>query len=151
VRDILFIEDMLTILDLEISKLPTFRGEVFNAGGGAPNSVSLCEATAAMKEISSRSTPITQSEKVRQGDIALYFTDNRKALKHFGWQPQIDLRAGFTRIFEWIRENQTELRGRYAPSSIVKRRKYRHRGRPPASRARSLSSSLRRAYARPFA
>jgi CDP-paratose 2-epimerase len=117
VRDILFIEDMLALLDLEISKLPTFRGEVFNVGGGAPNSVSLCEATAAMREISSRSTPITQSEKVRQGDIALYFTDNRKALKHFGWQPQIDLRAGFTRIFEWIRENETELRGRYAPSS----------------------------------
>ena len=41
VRDILFVEDMLTLLDLEISKLPTFRGEIFNVGGGAPNSVSL--------------------------------------------------------------------------------------------------------------
>jgi CDP-paratose 2-epimerase len=117
VRDILFIEDILTLLDLEISKLPTFRREVFNVGGAAPNSVSLCEATAAMREISSRSTPIIQSEKVRQGDIALYFTDNRKALKQFGWQPQIDLRAGFTRIFEWIRENESELRARYATSS----------------------------------
>jgi UDP-glucose 4-epimerase len=70
-----------------------------------------------MQEISSRSTSIIQSEKIRQGDIALYFTDNRKALKHFGWQPQIDLRAGFIRIFEWIRENESELRARYALSS----------------------------------
>ena len=46
-----------------------------------------------MQEISSRSTNVTQSDKVRQGDVALYFTDNRKAWQHFAWKPQTDLRA----------------------------------------------------------
>ena len=84
-----------------------------------------------MQEISSRSTPIIQSEKVRQGDIALYFTDNRKALKHFGWQPQIDLRVGFTRIFEWIRENERELWRSLRAFIVEKRGEYRHCGRSP--------------------
>ncbi len=114
VRDILFVEDMLSLLELQLSNLANFRGEVFNLGGGAANAVSLCEATKFMQQLSSRSTPIAQSEKARQGDIVLYWTDNRKATQKFGWQPRTDLRTGFTRIFDWIRENEKELRERYA-------------------------------------
>ncbi len=116
-RDVLFVEDMLSLLDLQLSQLSSFRGEVFNIGGGASNAISLREATCAMQEISSRSTNVTQSDKVRQGDVALYFTDNRKAWQRFAWRPQTDLRASYTRIFEWIRENEAELRPRYVPSS----------------------------------
>jgi len=116
VRDVLFVEDMLELLDLQIKQIARFRGEVFNLGGGAANSVSLREATTAMQEITSRTAPITQTDKARQGDIVLYWTDNRKAAEQLSWKPQIDLRTGFTRIFEWIRENEAELRSRYVSS-----------------------------------
>jgi CDP-paratose 2-epimerase len=115
VRDILFVEDVLSLLDLQISKLSSFRGEVFNVGGGAANSISLREATTSMEEISSRSTSITQSDKARKGDIVLYWTDNRKALNALGWQPSTDLPTGFKRIFDWIRKNEAELLTRYSP------------------------------------
>ncbi len=114
VRDILFVEDMLSLLDRQLSQLESFRGEVFNLGGGAANAISLCEATKSMQEISSRSTAITHSDKARQGDIVLYWTDNRKATRNLRWQPRTDLLTGFTRIFGWIRENEKELRERYA-------------------------------------
>ena len=110
VRDVLFIEDMLVLLDAQIRQIDQFRGEVFNLGGGAMNSISLCEATKTMQEISSRFTPVTHSDQVRKGDIVLYWTDNRKAAQKLGWQPRIDLRTGFARIFDWIRTNETELR-----------------------------------------
>jgi CDP-paratose 2-epimerase len=110
VRDVLFVEDMLALLDAQIRQMNQFRGEVFNLGGGPANAISLCEATRAMQEISSRSTSVTQSEQPRKGDIVLYWTDNRKAGQKLGWQPRIDLHTGFTRIFEWIRMNETELR-----------------------------------------
>jgi len=29
------------------------------------------------------------------------------------WKPKTDLRAGFVRIFDWIRENEADLRSRY--------------------------------------
>ena len=116
VRDVLFVEDMLEVLDLQIKKITRFRGEVFNLGGGAANAVSLREATAAMQEISSRTSPITVSDKARQGDIALYWTDNRKAAQQLDWKPKTDLRTGFVRIFDWIRENEPDLRSRYVSS-----------------------------------
>ena len=68
-----------------------------------------------MQEISSRSTVVTQSDEARKGDVVLYWTDNRKAMQKLCWQPRVDLRTGFTRIFEWIRQNETELRMRYSP------------------------------------
>jgi CDP-paratose 2-epimerase len=117
VRDVLFVEDMLTLLDAQMSQLSSLRGEVFNVGGGASNAISLREATSAMQEISSRSTSVSQSDKVRLGDVVLYFTDNRRVSQQFGWEPRTDLRAGFTRIFEWIRQNELELRTVYAPSA----------------------------------
>ena len=115
VRDVLFIEDMLALIDAQIRQIGQFRGEVFNVGGGAANSISLREATKAMQEISSRSTAVTQSDEARKGDVVLYWTDNRKATQKLCWQPRVDLRTGFTRIFEWIRQNETELRTRYSP------------------------------------
>src|SRR5215469_3561488 len=65
VRDVLFVEDMLALLELQMSQLSTLRGEVFNVGGGGANAISLREATCAMQEISSRSTQVIQSDKVR--------------------------------------------------------------------------------------
>lgn len=115
VRDVLFVEDMLALLDLQIAKIRQFRGDVFNVGGGAENSISLREATVVMREISSRATLVSESDKSRQGDIAVYWTDNRRAMQKLGWKPSTDLRTGFTRIFEWIRANEAELRSRYCP------------------------------------
>ena len=114
VRDVLFVEDMLALLDAQIAQMSQFRGEVFNLGGGAANAISLCEATQAMREISSRSTAVSHSDEARKGDIVLYWTDNRKAALRLGWQPRIDLRTGFAQIFDWIRTNETQLREQHA-------------------------------------
>ena len=114
VRDVLFVEDMLALLDAQIPQMSQFRGEVFNLGGGAANAISLCEAAQAMREISSRSTAVSRSDEARKGDIVLYWTDNRKAALRLGWQPRIDLRTGFAQIFDWIRTNETQLREQHA-------------------------------------
>ncbi len=113
VRDILFVEDMLNLLDVQIGRIAQFRGDVFNVGGGAENSISLREATAMMREVSSRVATVTESNQARQDDIVLYWTDNRKARQQLGWKPKTDLRRGFAQIFEWIRDNEAELRSRY--------------------------------------
>jgi CDP-paratose 2-epimerase len=113
VRDVLFIEDMLDLVDRQINRIGEFRGEVFNVGGGQGNSVSLREATAMMQEISSRVAPVTIAEQSRKGDIVLYWTDNRKAAQRLSWTPKTGLRAGFAQILEWIRVNEAQLRSRY--------------------------------------
>lgn len=114
VRDILFIEDVCHLVDLQMSQISRFRGEVFNVGGGAANSISLLEATQQWQTRIGRSTSIVHEDAPRKADIALYFTDNRKIAKTFGWKPQINLVRGFDDILKWIRENEAELRARYS-------------------------------------
>jgi len=45
VRDILFLEDVCALVELQISQMERFRGDIFNLGGGAANSLSLREGT----------------------------------------------------------------------------------------------------------
>lgn len=67
----MFVEGILTLLDLQIHQLAQFRGQAFNVGDGA-DSVSLCEATGLIEKISSRSISITYSDQARKGDIVLH-------------------------------------------------------------------------------
>jgi CDP-paratose 2-epimerase len=113
VREVFLIQDRLELLDVQLKQIHQFRAEVFNAGGGGANSISLCEATKIMQEMAGRCTSVTDSDQLRKGDIVLYWTDNRKVANQLGWKPSTDLRSGFAVIFEWIRENEPELRSRY--------------------------------------
>ena len=44
VRDVLFIEDICSLIDLEIANVNKIKGKVFNVGGGSCNALSLIEA-----------------------------------------------------------------------------------------------------------
>ncbi|MBZ5700730.1 MAG: NAD-dependent epimerase/dehydratase family protein [Acidobacteriia bacterium] len=113
VRDILFIEDVCRLVDLQMDRISRFRGEVFNAGGGAANSLSLLEATQLFTKATGRSLTITHEESPRKADLALYSTDNRKVERVLGWKPQVSLGEGLDRVLDWIRKNEAELRARY--------------------------------------
>jgi len=113
VRDILFLDDVWNLVQTQMSRISDFRGDVFNLGGGAANSLSLLEATRLVESRLGRSITIPHEDTVRAADIALYYTDNRKAGKILGWKPQVSCEAGFELIFAWIRNNEAELRSRY--------------------------------------
>jgi CDP-paratose 2-epimerase len=117
VRDILFIDDVCFLADLEMKQIGRFRGEVFNAGGGAANSLSLLEATKEMQKRIGRTTAIVEEAAPRKADIPVYFTDNRKVEKTLGWKPQTGLDRGLQEILRWIRENEAELRALYGSSA----------------------------------
>ncbi|HEX4643736.1 MAG TPA: NAD-dependent epimerase/dehydratase family protein [Candidatus Acidoferrales bacterium] len=116
VRDILFVEDVCRLVDLEISQLGRLRSGVFNAGGGAGNSLSLLEATQFLENKLGRSMSITHEQKARKADTVIYITDNRKVERELGWKPQVSISQGLDSIVNWIRKNEAELSARYRPA-----------------------------------
>ncbi len=116
VRDILFIEDVCRLVDLQMARIGEFRGEVFNVGGGAANSLSLREATQQLELRIGRSTTITLEDAPRTADIGIYITDNRKVAREFGWKPEMSIDAGLDSILNWIQKNESILRARYLPA-----------------------------------
>jgi CDP-paratose 2-epimerase len=116
VRDVLFFDDVWSLVQTQLNRISTFRGDVFNLGGGAANSLSLLETTRLVESGLGRSISIPHEPAVRAADIALYYTDNRKAERVLGWKPAVTLNKGFDLIFSWIRQHESELRARYAQS-----------------------------------
>lgn len=113
VRDILFVEDVCRLVELEISEMGRLRSGVFNAGGGAENSLSLVEATQFLEKRLGRLMSITHEESPRKADTVIYISDNRKVERVLGWKPKVSLAEGLESIIAWIRANEANLISRY--------------------------------------
>jgi CDP-paratose 2-epimerase len=113
VRDILFLEDVCALLDLQMKQMDRFRGDIFNVGGGAANSLSLREGTQLLERKLGHGTTITAEDTIRKADLPIYFTDNRKVSTTLNWRPSVTIDEGFERILAWVRSNEAVLRRRY--------------------------------------
>jgi CDP-paratose 2-epimerase len=113
VRDILFVEDVCRLVEIEMGQIGRLRGGVFNAGGGAANSLSLLEATQFLEKKLGRSMSISREESPRKADTVIYITDNRKVERVLGWKPRLSITEGMDSILAWIGENEAKLSMRY--------------------------------------
>jgi CDP-paratose 2-epimerase len=113
VRDILFVDDVCRLVELEMSRIGSLRGAVFNVGGGGANPLSLVEATSFLQNRLGRSMSTTHESTARKADTVIYITDNRKVERTLGWKPQVSLAQGFDSILAWIGKNEQQLSQRY--------------------------------------
>ena len=110
VRDAMHIADVFDLIDYEIHNFDKVDGEVFNAGGGKENTVSLLELTNICQEITGNTIEIGSVVETRFGDIRMYVTDNSKIIKHTCWKPKRSIQNIVSDTFTWIKENETELK-----------------------------------------
>jgi len=113
VRDVLFLDDVCALVELQMKQMEQFRGDIFNLGGGAANSLSLQEGTQLLERKLGHGTAISTEGTIRKADVPIYFTDNRKAERLLKWKPKVSIEKGFEEILDWIRANETPLRARY--------------------------------------
>lgn len=106
VRDILFIDDLLNAYEAVVQHIDTTAGQVFNIGGGSKNTMSIwTEFGPILAELLGGPLEVARASW-RPGDQRVYVGDIRKAERELGWQPQVSVREGITRLFQWIRDNQ---------------------------------------------
>jgi CDP-paratose 2-epimerase len=102
VRDVLHVDDLADLVDLQLAAPDACTGEVFNAGGGLPNSASLAEFTAICEELTGTKLAIASHPETRAGDVPLYISDNRKVERTFGWHPRRDVRQVASDLHQWL-------------------------------------------------
>ncbi|NEQ36337.1 MAG: NAD-dependent epimerase/dehydratase family protein [Okeania sp. SIO3I5] len=98
-RDFTFVSDAIAA-NLAAGTVPEAVGEVFNVGGGSQ--VVLAEVINMMEEIVGRPIKKNFVEKAR-GDARHTSADVSKAQKILGYQPQVSLKEGLQREWEWIK------------------------------------------------
>ncbi len=110
VRDMLDVADLGELIDLQIHNLDTFRGQIFNVGGGNEISVSLQELTKICQEITGNHIEIQKVVENRVADLRIYITDNQKINQLCGWLPKKQPKQILTEVFEWISTNEKDLK-----------------------------------------
>lgn len=105
VRDILYIDDLLRAYELAITHIKKTKGQIYNIGGGASNTLSIWfEFLPILEKLFGKKINAAFS-KARPGDQPIYVSDIRKAKKDFGWKPQVPLLKGMNLLYQWIQEN----------------------------------------------
>ncbi|NEO55132.1 MAG: NAD-dependent epimerase/dehydratase family protein [Okeania sp. SIO3B5] len=97
-RDFTFVSDAVAA-NLLAGTVPEAVGEVFNIGGGSR--VVLAEVINMMEEIVGRPIKKNFVEKAR-GDARHTSADVSKAQKILGYKPQVSLKEGLQREWEWV-------------------------------------------------
>lgn len=110
VRDILHIDDLCDLLVSQIRGFDRYAGQLFNAGGGVENSLSLREMTGICQEITGNSIEIAACSEDRPADVRIFVTDHRRLTGFDGWRPQRSARATLTDICQWIGSEEERLR-----------------------------------------
>jgi CDP-paratose 2-epimerase len=108
VRDLLFIDDLVNAFELAARHLDRTAGNVYNIGGGPANSVSIWEELAPRLEQLAGRRIETVREAWRPGDQTIYVSNTRRAFRDFGWQPQVNVAQGLTRLWTWALALQRE-------------------------------------------
>jgi CDP-paratose 2-epimerase len=111
VRDVLHIDDLCELVMAQVLDPGPYQGRVFNAGGGAPFAVSLRELTALCREVTGNEVELGSSPQDRPADIRIYVTDHRRLTQASGWSPRRDPRQVVVDICNWLRAEESTLRG----------------------------------------
>lgn len=115
VRDLLFIDDLITCYIACIKRIDEVSGATFNIGGGPDNTLSLLELMDMLKELTGSPVDYKFAEP-RPGDQPLFVADIRKAAKELRWRPRVAPREGVELLSKWLTANKQLFSG--LPSAL---------------------------------
>lgn len=109
VRDLLHVQDLIDLLDEQISNVDEWDGVCANVGGGREGSLSLLETTELCAELTGRRVDVSSADEDRPGDVPTYISDCRALFSRTDWRPRRTPRETLADIHAWIREHEAEL------------------------------------------
>jgi len=110
VRDCLYIDDVYSLIDTQITNISQHRGSYYNVGGGKSNTVSVMELNSLLDNMMETKTLITHASP-RKADQKIYVSDIEKITKDFDWAPTVSMEAGLHNIIRWAHDNENVLSG----------------------------------------
>lgn len=102
VRDLLFVEDVISCYLRTYEHIDKTVGKAFNIGGGYENSLSILELFDYLEEKLNISLRYKHIER-RASDQKVFIANTTKINKTIEWQPKLDKVTGLNEMVEWIK------------------------------------------------
>ncbi len=110
IRDVLHVEDLVQAYQAAIDNQASVAGHAINVGGGPDNTLSLKELIAQLEEQLDITIPLTWDEW-RPGDQPVFVCDLSKAKQLMNWEPQHSVKAGVSKLIDWVSQNKALFEG----------------------------------------
>jgi CDP-paratose 2-epimerase len=101
VRDILFVDDLVSAMLLALDRIDDLSGRAFNMGGGPDQSISLLELIDLIGAEQGR-PPEVRFAPWRVGDQLFYVSDTSTFQAATGWAPVVRPAEGVARLHRWL-------------------------------------------------
>lgn len=105
VRDVLFIDDLVSLYDRVYENIAHTAGQIYNIGGGPGHTLSLHELLGQLGVLKGRKIPVRYDDW-RPGDQKIYISNIHKAEAELEWTPQIPASEGVARLYDWVGKNR---------------------------------------------
>ena len=105
VRDVLYVDDLIDLYLAAFEQPDVSAGQVFNAGGGPDNTLSLLDLLAHLEDRLGRKIP-RSFDDWRPGDQKVYVSDTALVKKVLDWNPQFDKTRGVDALIDWVSDNK---------------------------------------------
>jgi len=109
VRDLLFVDDLVDLIEEQLLQPAAWNGFNGNVGGGPGCSLSLLEATELCRELTGNEVPIERVEEPRPGDVPLFISDCGLLFERTRWRPRHSPAEMLEKITTWVDENHRAL------------------------------------------
>ena len=101
VRDVLYIDDLVTAFQLAMQNIARLSGQAFNIGGGPTNTLSLLELIAWLEQ-HCEASPNIRHAAARVGDQKYYVSDTTRFCSATGWHPRVSTAEGLQLLRSWL-------------------------------------------------
>jgi CDP-paratose 2-epimerase len=106
VRDMLYVDDLVELYELALSRLDVAAGKIYNVGGGAANTISIwAEFQPLISRLAGRTIEPAYRGDWRPGDQPVCILDTSKAAAELGWRPKTGLEEGMGRLWRWVAQH----------------------------------------------
>jgi CDP-paratose 2-epimerase len=110
VRDLLHVDDLVELLDEQLTQPDVWAGSTVNVGGGTERSLSLLETTALCHELTGNSVAVAAAaSEPRPGDIPIYVSDCAHLAGLTSWQPRRSARETLADTLAWLTEHEADV------------------------------------------
>ena len=110
VRDVLHVDDLVHLVEDQLTRPEHWAGVTVNVGGGIGGSLSLVETTELCRELTGTRLDVDAVPAGRPGDVPWYVSDCRRLFAHADWRPTRTPREILVETFDWIRTHEDAIR-----------------------------------------
>jgi CDP-paratose 2-epimerase len=109
VRDFLHVDDLYDLVQVQLTTTEKWDSTPLNAGGGVPNTLSLCELSTLAAQMTGCSLTLGSQPETRTADIPYYVTDHARLTALCGWRPQRSVATLAEDVVRWLTDYRAQL------------------------------------------